>query len=534
MEQKRGMTRRDFLNRVGKVGGAVAVFGAMESLGLLSTSASASSFQPPTQGDLALTGRNGKRILILGAGIAGMTAAYELGKAGYDCHILEARQRTGGRNWTVRRGTQEQEINGEMQTATYDPGHYFNAGPARIPQHHVTMDYCKELGVPLEVFSNGNEHAFYYQENAGALSNQRYRKYEVKADGRGYVAELLAKAVNQSALDDPLTSEDAERLLEYLRREGGLSSDYTYQGSSNRGYGELPGAGDQPGTLGQLHSFTDLLQSGMMNNFSSEYSFNQQMMMFQPIGGMDQIPKALERKLPGKITFGAIVREIRQTNGGVRIVYTTGSGGTQSMSGDYCICTIPLPVLKKIPADFSAEMKNAMNQIGYATTGKIGLQFKSRFWENEDRIYGGITTTNMDINQIWYPSSDFLAQKGILVGYYNFGNNAVALGNMSLAERQAHALAQGTKIHPQYAAEFETGFSLAWHKIRYNEGGWASYSESDLQNYYPILNRPQGRVYLAGEHLSYYTGWMAGAFESARKVVTEIHEQVMKEEPVSA
>nr|WP_273847811.1 flavin monoamine oxidase family protein [Halalkalibacter alkalisediminis] len=419
-------------------------------------------------------------------------------------------------------------MGGVAQTAQFDKGQYFNAGPARIPQHHVTIDYCRELGVPLEIFTNTNETAYYFQENVGALANKKIRKQEIKADIRGHVSELLAKAVNQSALDMPLSSDDVERLLGYLRREGDLNASFSYTGSGRRGYKELPGAGLTPETLDSIHSLSDILKSEMANNISSEYSFDQQVLMFQPVGGMDAIPKALESQLPGKITFGAEVREIRQTGDGVRVVYKgKGNGGMKEITGDYCICTIPLPVLKNIPVDFSSEMQNAIKSIGYATTGKIGLQFKSRFWEDE-RIYGGMTTTNMDISQIWYPSSGYGTKKGLLVGYYNFGGNAVSVGDLSLTNREAHALSQGAKIHDKYRSEFETSFSLAWHKIKYNEGGWASYSASDRQNYYPILNKPQGRIYLAGEHLSYMTGWMSGAFESARIAVSQIHEDVVK------
>ncbi|WP_100407471.1 flavin monoamine oxidase family protein [Bacillus solitudinis] len=523
------LTRRDFLTQVGKVGGAVAVFGAMDTLGLFGSSVSANAdFRAPKKSDLTAK-KTGKKVVILGAGIAGLCAAYEFSKAGYDCKILEARDRTGGRNWTVRGGTTETEIGGVAQTAKFDSDQYFNAGPARIPQHHITMDYCRELGVPLEIFTNVNETAYYYQENVGSLANKKIRKQAIKADIRGHVSELLAKAVNQSALDMPLTSEDASMLLDYLRREGDLNASFSYTGSSRRGYKELPGAGLTPGKIDTIYSLNEVLTSQMANNISSEYDFNQQVLMFQPVGGMDAIPRALEQQLPGKITFGAEVQEIRQTADGVRVVYKgKGNSGTKEITGDYCICTIPLPVLKNIPADFSAEMQNAIKNIGYATTGKIGLQFKKRFWEDE-RIYGGITTTNMDISQIWYPSSGYGSKKGIVVGYYNFGENAVNVGNLSFTQRQAHALSQGSKIHDTYKIDFETAFSLAWHKIKYNEGGWASYSASDRKNYYPILNKPQGRIYLAGEHLSYMTGWMAGAFESARIAVSDIHEQVVKE-----
>lgn len=524
------VTRRDFLNQVGKVGGAVAVYGAMDSLGLLGSSmfANATSFNAPKKSDLVMANKMGKKVVILGAGIAGLASAYELSKAGYDVHILEARDRTGGRNWTVRGGTVETEINGVKQVSKFDKGQYMNAGPARIPQHHVTIDYCRELGVELEAFTNVNEAAYYYQENVGPLSNTKIRKREIKADTRGYVAELLSKAANQTVLDENLTSQDIERLTAYLTRDGALNSSRKYSGTSYRGYTESPGAGLKPGTVGTPYKFSQILESGMMNHISSEYSFDQQMMVFQPVGGMDSIPKALEAKLPGKITFGAEVQEIRQTSDGTRVVYKV-NGKTKEMTGDYCICTIPLSVLKNIPADFSPEMINAMKNISYAPTGKIGFQFKNRFWETEDRIMGGMTTTNMDVNQIWYPSYGYLSQKGVVIGYYNFGQAALDLGNMTIAQRERHALAQGAKIHKSYTSEFENSFSVAWHKIKYNEGGWVSYTASDRQNYYPILNQPQGRIYLAGEHLSYLTAWMAGAFESARVAVTQIHERTLQE-----
>ncbi|KAB8133623.1 flavin monoamine oxidase family protein [Gracilibacillus oryzae] len=538
MESKQGnqMTRRDFINQAGKVGGVIAVWGAMESLGLLGHSlVGAKEFQSPKKSDLTAVNKNGKKVIILGAGIAGMAAAYELRKAGYDCKILEARDRSGGRNWTVRNGTEETELKGVKQTAHFDKDVYMNAGPARIPQHHVTMDYCKELGVKLEVFANSNDFAYFYQENAGPLSNQKIRKGTVKADTRGYISELLAKSTDQAALDTPLSKEDMERLKAFLIGEGGLSADLTYKGSSRRGYSELPGGGHQSGVLDNPYNLIDLLQSGMMHNISGEYSYNQQPLMFQPVGGMDQIPKALEKQLPGVITFGAEVQEIRQSTDGVRITYKTKENSKpKEISGDYCICTIPLSVLKNIPADFTSPMKQAIKSINYAATGKIGLQFKNRFWEQDDRILGGITTTNMDISQIWYPSHDYLSQKGLLIGYYNFGQNAVDYGNLSLNQRQAQALSQGSKIHPQYYRDFEKSFSVAWHKTKYSEGGWASYSASDLKNYYPILNEPQGRIHLAGEHLSYLTGWMAGAFESARIAVSRIHEEVLKENKVAS
>jgi monoamine oxidase len=119
--------------------------------------------------------------------------------------------------WTVRTGTRHVESDGSAQTAAFPEGAYFNPGPARVPQHHVTMDYYREFGVPIEQFANVNLNAYYFSSQ-GSAELQRVRMREAKYAIAGYTAELLAKAVSQSALDTPLTREDKEKLLDFLAR----------------------------------------------------------------------------------------------------------------------------------------------------------------------------------------------------------------------------------------------------------------------------------------------------------------------------
>jgi monoamine oxidase len=159
-------------------------------------------------------------------------------------------------------------------------------------------------------------------------------------------------------------------------------------------------------------------------------------------------------------------------------------------------------------------------------TGKIGLQFKRRFWEEDEHIYGGITHTNNQLTQIFYPSYDYLSGKGILIGYYNFNEKARATGELNFAQRQQLALEKGSLIHPQYQQEFETSFSVSWHKTKYSMGGWALYSADERQRLYKALLTPDKQVYFAGEHLTYLNAWMAGALESARSVVASLHGRV--------
>ncbi len=469
-------------------------------------------------------------MVILGAGMAGLVTAYELGKAGYRCTILEARERPGGRNWTVRGGTEETEIGGTRQRSRFSDGEYMNAGPARLAGHMVTLDYCRELGVPIEVFTNANADAYYFNENAGPLSGTPIRHRTGKADVYGYVSELLAKATDQGALDGELTAEDKERLIAFLRSFGAIGANREYTGTSRRGYAVDPGAGTEDGeVLGPPFGLSEILQSGIGQNFSFEFGWDQAMLMFQPVGGMDRIPYALAqaiRRQGGRILYGAPVREIANTADGVRVVYDAGSR-ERAVTADFAVATIPPQILKGIPSNLSQATKDALAYAVPVATGKIGLEYRRRFWEEDEHIFGGITNTNMDLSTIWYPSYGYLGDRGLVVGYYNFGANALTYGDLPLAGRLERAVAQGRKIHgAAYADELRTSFSVAWQKIRYSEGGWVSWP-SRTSGQYDRLLQPEGNVYFAGDHLSYYIAWQAGAIESARKVVMELHDRVL-------
>ncbi|MFY0686666.1 MAG: flavin monoamine oxidase family protein [Cyclobacteriaceae bacterium] len=482
-----------------------------------------------------LAGRgDGKHIIILGAGLAGMTSAWEMQQLGYKVTILEARERTGGRVWTVRGGDNETEIDGVKQTCQFDSGQYLNAGAARIPHHHeLTLHYCKQLGVKLEVYNNINESGYFYsQSDNGKLANSRIRIRELHNDMRGYVGELLHKAVDTDSLDLPFTKEDKEKFLEYLSIEGDLDTSKLYTSTSRRGYKSYPGAGERKGEESDAYELLDLIRSGYLDpSFSNlpDYDLNLQQTLFQPVGGMDRISQALEQQVSESLIKEAEVVRITNKENQVSIAYNK-EGKEQEIQGDYCICTLPLPVLSGVNSNFSANVLRAIDFVPYNKTGKIGLQFKRRFWEEDDAIYGGISRTNMDLTQIFYPNCDYMSAKGVLVGYYNFGKRAVKLANMSLQDREKTALDQGRLIHPQYDEAFENSFSLAWHKTKYTEGGWAQYNQASRSRFYPELIKPDGRVYFAGEHTTYLTAWMAGAFESARRTVDMIHARVNETE----
>ena len=333
------ISRRQFLYRLGAIGGAGIALGAMDVLGLDSCTSIKVDYHAPSPTDLSPNEGAGISVLILGAGIAGLTCAYELEKGGYRCQLLEARTRPGGRNWTARHGTSETALDGSTQTCQFDEGLYMNVGPTRFPQHHTTLDYCRELKVPVHIFNNQNADAYYYVEGAGPLSNQRMRLRAVQADSLGHVSELLAKAINQGALDQELSAADKEALIEFLRSLGALTPQNRYQGSSDRGYRvrAAPGAGLQAGMIDPPFALSDLLAlnttGGPFNLgyfLAFQYQWEQAMPMFEPEGGIDAIPLALARALKGPIHYGIQVTRLENTANAVRVSYQDQWGAKQA------------------------------------------------------------------------------------------------------------------------------------------------------------------------------------------------------------
>src|ERR1700738_1283669 len=272
-------SRRDPERMIGVAAGSTAMYHAMSSLGFAADS--------PYRGPVDLQGTpKGASVLILGAGIAGMTAAYELRNAGYTVQVLEYNSRAGGRNWTWRGGDRYTELGGATQECRFDKDLYVNPGPWRIPYHHRGMlTYCKRLGVPLEAFVQVNYNAYLHSSRAFGGKPQRYR--EVKADYTGHVAELLAKATQQNASDATVSKEDREKLLESLREWGALDKNFAYStsdaGSERRGFMKKRGGGltGRPVPSDPV-GLTDVLHSDLWRGLTAGDELDMQTTLFQP------------------------------------------------------------------------------------------------------------------------------------------------------------------------------------------------------------------------------------------------------------
>lgn len=519
------LTRRRFFEQLMAVGGVSLAMAGMDALGF--GFGSTAQAAPPT-----LTGGKKAKVVILGAGLAGMTSAYELSKAGYDVQVLEARSFAGGRCQSARKGFQHTDLQGNSQTCDFDEGLYINHGPWRIPYHHrSTLHYTKLFGVQLESFVNDNDASYvYFEKGGGPLAGKPIRKGEIAADTRGYAAELLAKVATKGDLDAALSPADREKFIAYVVNEGRLSKkDLTYTGTDGRGFAVHPGAGVDPGPgkPSVPYKLADILDSGAWRVLTSVTEYEQQRTMLEPVGGMDRIAKGFEREVGRFIKYSTIVEKIQQGPKGVKVSYKDASGAPGVVEADYCICTIPLSVLKNIDMQVSKRFKAAMSGVAYAAVNKIGLQMKRRFWEEDHFIYGGHIYNDIPgINTISLPSTGWQSQKGVILGYYAFGAEAAKVSALPPAERAKFAVAAGQKIFPEYAESFETAFSFSWHLAEHNLGGWAEWSDEGRANDYPVLCEPDGRIYLAGEHLSYLGGWQAGAIESAWQQVGRIHARV--------
>jgi monoamine oxidase len=520
------MRRRDLLALIGAAAGGSAMYLAMTELG----HAAESTYTGPIrlEGD-----PKGASVLVLGAGVAGMVAAMELRRAGYKVTILEYNDRAGGRTWTIRGGDRFTELGGAVQDCAFDDGLYINPGPWRIPYHHRAMlDYCKRLGVQLEPFIQVNHNAYLHAAKSFGGKPQRYR--EVQADFNGSVSELLSKAVRTDALQGAVKAEDTEILLAALRRWGALDKDYRYvigeTSSERRGWDRPPGGGvngrPEPS---QPVAPSDLLQGRLWRGLSAGLNLDLQATLFQPAGGMDAIARAMTKQISDVLQLRAKVTAIRQDGDGVSVTWLdTASGAAKQSRADWCLCTIPLSVLSQIEMNVSPAMAAAIDAVPYAAAAKIGLQFRRRFWEEDDGIYGGISYTDLPISMIGYPAHGYLGSgKGVLLGAYSFGAYAYEFTALDPAERVRRAVAYGAQLHPQYTAEFENGVAVGWHRVPWTLGCYGQWTGEARENHYSDLCALDGRILLAGEHASYLPAWQEGAALSALDAVTRLHARVL-------
>ena len=512
-----GLSRRQFLMRVGQAGGYGATFTMMQTLGLLPAPDAHAG-----EREVKAVAGNGATVVILGGGIAGLVSAYELNKAGYRCTVLEPRQRPGGRNWSVRGGTDVRFVDGHQQHCKYAEGLYLNAGPARLPSIHKTMlGYCSELGVPLEVEVNSSRSALMQAPdlNGGKAVTQRRVVY----DSRGQISSLLAKCMQKGMLDSDMTADDREKILTFLRSYGDLQTNYSYTGSERSGFTVFPGAGASvPAPLPPL-SMHEMLDANLWRGMLSEDVIDWQATMFEPIGGMDHIPKAFAAKLGPIVRYGAQVERIRQSSSGVTVSYKDpDTNRRETIQAEYCICAMPFSVLKSLDTDFTPEVKTIIDGSVYASAYKIGWQSR-RFWEQDDNIYGGLSYLKNTVSIVWYPSYKMFSPTGVIIGGYA-DEHETAFGDLPSVQAKLDASRAAIELlHPGRGKELKDPIYVSWGQIPHNLGSWIrSLGGSSERASYDRIIQPDRRVYFAGDHTSEIVGWQEGAALSALRCIRQI------------
>lgn len=519
----RTLSRRAFLNAAGAVGGSTAVFRAAVALGLLPAAAHAR----PTRAALTKP----KKVLILGAGISGLTAAYELDKRGYQVQILEASFRAGGRNMTVRHGSRIDET-GYPQVCNFDddPDLYFNCGPARIPGHHQhLLDYCRELDVELAPFVNDNRNAW-VQDDA-MFGGKPVRAREYFSDSRGFVAELMAKSIKPEAMNEPMTAADWEQLREYIRQFGELDPQFKYIGTSRSGLASHDYT--RADVLKKPLSPSELLKSKFMLIMSFGETDDQAAMMMEPVGGMDRVVAGFMRRVGHLVQYESQVQRIRVKDKGVDVTYRQ-NGAYVSTQADYVLNCIPMHLLAGIDHNFPKEFTAGLTAVPRGKLFKIGLQMKERFWEKEG-IFGGISWTLQDIQQIWYPAHGIHRKKGVVLAAYTFDPRAgEKFARLSPPERIKLAIEQGSRIHADYGKYVETGVTVAWHQMNHMLGCAAQWEEDLYKRWFTTLQKPIGSHYLMGDQVSFHPGWQEGAIASAHHAIADIDARERASQAVTA
>ena len=424
------------------------------------------------------------------------------------------------------------------QTVTFeqpdgDSAPYLNAGPGRIPSaHRDYINYAKLQGVPLELYQHTSFSNLVFDE--GSFDGKPVVHRRLFYDSRGAFASELYAASSA----DPVKQG-------WLKEWGALQSNGSYTGSSHSGYVKLPSTTE--GVVEPPLALKELTKSKFWENDQGGFyhgdEFDQQPTSFQPVGGMDMICHAFAKNIKsmgGEIKLSSPVKSIaKQHDGRWKVTFTTEGVAQESLIADVVVSNIPLALLDGIirQQDFSSAYWTAFSNVfqAYKDGGmlahatKVGWQSDRWYWQdppdpNTVPIFGGISWTTNEMTQMWYPSTAYHDQKGVLTGAYNDGSLATRWGEMLPTERMEVARRGAAQLHgPEFAANLSHGLAIAWQNIPYLRGGWTSWSSvpDRLQTYNTFLKGEAG-FYTVGDQNSLLTGWQQGAVYAALSVVAQI------------
>lgn len=192
---------------------------------------------------------------------------------------------------------------------------------------------------------------------------------------------------------------------------------------------------------------------------------------------------------------------------------------------DDCISTMQPQCLAKVNTGLRQDLKDALLAADQTAATKVGWQARSRFWEEENSIYGGISWTSDPASQMWYPSDDFNARTGVITGAYNRGPAAELFGQLAPDGRLKAALRGGEKLHPGFTDKVlsDRGLSVAWQYMPFHVAGWANETAYDQPEVYKAITEPRlSRIYPADDTWSCLPGWQEGAVTAADEAISRM------------
>ncbi len=447
-----------------------------------------------------------KRVVVVGAGMAGLVAAYELVRAGHDPIVIEAQSRIGGRVFTMRE--------------PFAPGLHAEAGAMRIPRSHaLTMAYVEKFSLTALPFTMNNPRAYIHigGERLRAADAEREPDrlgFDVAAHERGHpIGRLWAAALRPIVEKLEAGGQDAwpavvEGYDEYSVRE--------FLEAARWSEGAIE-------AFGLLFNYEALMNSSFLELLREEVG-DCYTDLVQIEGGTDRLPHAIYRDIAPRVRFSARVVAIDQTPDKVIVHYQTLAGRAQE-TGDYAIITVPFSVLRHIEAlkPFSRAKQRAIRQLRYDASAKIFIQCRRRFWEDDDGIFGGGTITDLPVRNIYYPEHGRETGRGVLLASYTWSEDAQRWGSLSQSDRIAQTLENVSVIHPEVMDCFEVGASKMWHDDEFAGGAFALFDPGQQTLLHAHIVAPEGRIHFAGEHASLAHAWIQGAIESGLRAASEVH-----------